>query len=78
MDIKYFADRLNRELTSAGFPKHITDRARAFSKTFKISSYQANSILLGQMLPSDTLLDALSNELEVPISSLCGLQKDKA
>lgn len=74
MKPSHFAERINKELTSAGFPPRTNDRARAFAKLFKISSFQANAILLGQMVPSEKLLRAIAVEFDVKLIEF-GLQE---
>ena len=41
------------------------ERTKAFAKTFKLPSYQANAILIGQRAPTDALLEALAEEFEL-------------
>ncbi len=73
MNIRLFAEKLNRELSSAGFPQNMAERSRAFGKTFKISTYQANAVLLGQMKPSESLLEAVAREFETTPERLLGV-----
>ena len=72
MNIKYFAERINKELNSAGFPLNMDERSKAFAKSFKINAFQASAVLQGKLSPSETLLAALSDEFEVPIDVLMG------
>lgn len=72
MNNKFFSERINKELNAAGFPHNMEERTKAFAKTFKLPTYQANAILLGQRSPSDALLEALAEEFEISQDELRG------
>lgn len=75
MNIKYFADRINKELNSAGFPPNAQERARAFSKAFKVPVHMAGAILAGSMPLTAELTERLAEEFEIPLDELVGTKK---
>ena len=72
---KGFADRLNQCLDETGAPIQIRDRANILSKLLGIQKHQAWSLLSGQQLPSDDLLQQIAQEFEVNIDWLSGTKQ---
>lgn len=72
MTHKLFAERLNKELDDIDFPQHEAERVEAFSTMFHLPKFKAEAILSGNMLPSEELLQAISDELEVNANWLTG------
>lgn len=72
MKVKYFTERVNKELVSAGFPSNETEKAKAFAKVFNVSPYMADSLLHGKMTPSKELLEEIAKEFEVSEAWLSG------
>jgi hypothetical protein len=65
MNIKVFSQRFNRELALLGFPDDLNEKIKAISKVFNINRHLANSLIFGNSLPSDELLDKIASILEV-------------
>lgn len=69
---KIFATRLKQCLDDMGVPAYERERAIAFSKMLDIPRQQAWTLLQGQVLPDDDLLQTIANEFEVDPRWLSG------
>lgn len=65
MNSKVFSQRFNRELATLGFPEELLEKTKAVSKVFGVSRYHANSMIYGNMLPDEEVLDKIASILEV-------------
>lgn len=72
MSNKQFAERINKALDDIGVPQKSDERIDVLSKLVKIPRFKAESLLDGTMLPDQTLLMLLTNELEVTQAWLLG------
>lgn len=72
MSNKQFAERLNRELDNIDAPHPLNERVNAFAKLLHIPKFQAEALLNGNTVPNATLLDVLSEELDVSGDWLLG------
>jgi hypothetical protein len=62
---KDFSFKLNEELDLLGFPLEDHERISALSKVLGIKRFEAASILHGEMLPNDELIDKITTELQI-------------
>lgn len=69
---KTFAERLNQCLNETEAPGPVRDRAIILSKMMEIPRQTAWSLLEGQVLPDEMLLQKFANEFEVDIDWLIG------
>ena len=69
---RYFAQRLNSCLDDTGAPVQTRERIAILSKMLDISKQQAWSLLEGQQLPDQLLLQKIANEFEVDSHWLSG------
>ena len=69
---KHFAQKLNQCLDESEAPTPVRERANILSKMLDIPKQQAWSILEGQQLPEETLLQRIAAEFEVDTKWLCG------
>lgn len=74
---KVFAEKLNKCLDETGAPSQIRERANILSKMLDIPKQQAWSLLDGQQLPDQTLLNTIAEEFEIDYGWLSG-EKQKA
>ncbi len=72
MTNKLFSRRLNEELDEIGMPQRTEDRIELFSKFSKLSKFQAESVLNGNLIPDEPVLKFLAQELEVSLAWLLG------
>ena len=72
MTNKLFSRRLNEELDDIGMPQRTEDRIELFSKFSKLSKFQAESVLNGNLIPEEPVLKFLAQELEVSLAWLLG------
>jgi hypothetical protein len=77
MDRKVFSQRFNSELAVLGFPEHISDKAKAVSKVFEVSTHLATAMIYGQILPSTTQIAKIADILEVCPQWLSGVTEKK-
>lgn len=75
---KRFAERLNKELDSIGFPESTSERIEALSKLMHIPKFKAESYLSGLANPELPVLKNLAQELEVSEEWLLGKSDSKA
>ena len=75
---KRFAERLNRELDSIGFPESSSERIEAFSRLVHIPKFKAESYLNGLANPDQTVLKIIAQELEVNEDWLIGRTDSKS
>lgn len=69
---KHFAEHLNKTLDDLGMPANTRERASILSKMLHIPKQQAWSLVEGQVLPDDDLLQIMATELEVSADWLIG------
>lgn len=69
---KEFAEKLNKCLDESEAPTRVRERAGILSKMLDIPKQQAWSMLEGQVLPEQTLLQRIAVEFEVDMKWLCG------
>ena len=74
---RLFAERLNAELDSIGFPSLHLERVEALSKLLHLPKFKAEALLQGAFTPDPNLLDLLADEFEVSVSWLMGKDKNK-
>ncbi len=74
---RLFSERLNHELNEIGMPERLEERVETFCKVFKTPRFKAESILNGNLLPDEALLQRLSQELEVSSNWLLGQDRSK-
>lgn len=72
MSAKIFSERLNHELDNIGLPERESERVDAFAKLFHIPKYKAEGYLQGLILPDQTLMQIIADELEVDPHWLAG------
>ena len=65
MSSKVFAQRFNRELSTLDFPEELTEKIKAVAKVFGVTRHMANSLIFGQILPAEELLNNIAQILEV-------------
>ena len=65
MNSKTFSQRFNRELSALGFPEEFSEKRKAVSKVFGITSHLAYSLIFGHAVPAVELLDKIAKVLEV-------------
>lgn len=75
MSAKIFAERLNHELDTVGLPQRSGERVEAFAKLFHIPKFKAEGYLRGILIPDQTLLQIMADELEVDPNWLSGKNK---
>jgi hypothetical protein len=69
---KHFADRLNKTLDELDMPTNSKDRASTLAKMLDIPKQQAWTLIDGQAMPNNTLLERIATELEVDSNWLMG------
>lgn len=69
---KEFSHRLSHCLDETGAPAQIRERAIILSKLLDIPKHLAWSMLEGQQLPDEGLLQRIASEFEVETKWLCG------
>jgi hypothetical protein len=62
---KDFSFKLNEELDLLGFPTGDHDRISALSKVLGIKRFEAASILHGEVLPNNEIINKISTELQI-------------
>lgn len=62
---KEIAEKLNQTLDELGLPNNMRERSVVLSKMLNIPKQQAWSLLEGQLLPDNELLDKMTAELEI-------------
>jgi len=77
MNRKIFSERFNRELALMGFPDDVADKTQAIVKTFRVTSYLANGMIFGHLIPSEPQLSKISAALDVSVDWLCGVTDKK-
>jgi hypothetical protein len=70
MKYKHFTAKLHQQLDEIGLPEREDERIDAFAKLFHQPRFKAASILSGQMIPDQELLEKLANEFEVSVNWL--------
>jgi hypothetical protein len=73
---KVFAERLNIGLDNIGLPSLDQDRIEAFARLIKAPKFKAESILHGEYIPGEELLEQIASELEVNVEWLLGKTPD--
>ncbi len=74
---RQFCERLNKELDDIGLPQNSMERVDALAKLLKIPRFQAELLLNGNKKPTDPLISALADELEVQAEWLVGTKVQK-
>ena len=69
---KVFAEKLNKCLDESEAPTLVRERAGILSKMLDIPKQQAWSILEGQLIPEQSLLQRIASEFEVDLKWLSG------
>ncbi len=69
---KIFSQRLNNCLDQTDAPAAIRERAAILSKMLDITKQQAWSLLEGNQLPDQVMLQKIANEFEVEVKWLSG------
>ncbi|MDR3491744.1 MAG: hypothetical protein P4M12_06835 [Gammaproteobacteria bacterium] len=72
---KDFAERLNKCLDELNMPVNSRERSVMLSKMLDIPKQQAWSLIEGQLIPNDVLLQQIADELEVETDWLQGKKK---
>ncbi len=72
MNSKIFYERFNRELALSGFPEELSEKTKAVSKAFEVTSYLANAMIFGHVVPKPEELNKIASVLEVCPDWLCG------
>jgi transcriptional regulator with XRE-family HTH domain len=72
---KHFATQLNIALDDLGIPKASRDRSAILGKMLDIPKQQAWSLLEGQVVPDESLLQRIAAELEIEPDELLGREK---
>ncbi len=72
MTNKLFAERLNQGLDDIGVPSLQHERIEAFAILIDVPRFKAESLLNGQALLDDELLEKIAKELEVQKDWLLG------
>lgn len=72
MNSKVFSERFNRELALSGFPNDLAEKTKAVTKAFNVTSYLANAMIFGHLVPPYDQLDKIASVLEVCPEWLCG------
>lgn len=70
LSAKLFAMKLNQCLDQTDAPVQVRERATVLSKMLDISKQQAWSLIEGQQVPDDELLQKIANEFEVDLKWL--------
>ena len=78
MSYKKFATRFNHELDAIGVTEHELERIETTAKLFKIPKFKAESLIHGNMLPNNELLQNIADEFEVPTKWLLGETDSKS
>jgi len=73
---KLFAERLNQSLDNIGLPNLAQERVEAFARLIKAPKFKAESILHGEFVPNQELLEKIASELEVKMDWLLGKSDD--
>jgi len=69
---RFFAERLNHCLNETGAPVSVRERAAILSKMLDIPKQQAWSLVAGQQLPDNDLMQRIASEFEVDPKWLSG------
>lgn len=77
MNRKVFSQRLNRELSLAGFPDELNEKIKAVAKVFNVTRHLANAMIFGHLLPSTEQMDRIAEILEVCPKWLSGATDKK-
>lgn len=72
---KLFAERLNQCLNETGAPVNVRERAIILGRMIDISKQQAWSLLEGQQLPQENLIEMIAKEFDVDSNWLSGDNK---
>lgn len=67
-----FAERLNLELDNMDVPPETAERIDVLSKLLKVPKFKAETLLSGLTTPDETLLNTLTDVLEVKADWLLG------
>ena len=65
---KRLANEINKSLDDLGAPNNIRERSVVLSKILNVSKQQAWSLLEGQLMPDEALLQHITSELEIDLS----------
>lgn len=65
LNIKLFAEQLNKSLDDLGAPINIRERSVVLSKMLHIPKQQAWGLLEGHIFPDETILQKIAAELEI-------------
>lgn len=68
---KEFAEKLNKCLDESDAPAPVRERASILSKMLDIPKQQAWSMLEGQILPEQSIVQRIAVEFEVDLKWLC-------
>jgi hypothetical protein len=77
MNYLTFQERLNKELSSFGFPLDKDERIKLFSKIFNLSTHTSSSIIYGSIIPEKSMIEKIASELSVSEAWLVGLSNKK-
>lgn len=77
MNRKIFSERFNRELAMMGFPDEVADKTQAIVKSFRVTSYLANGMIFGHLIPPEPHLSKIAAALDVCVDWLCGVTDKK-
>jgi hypothetical protein len=67
---KDFSEQLNKCLDDLGMPAGIRERAIILGKMLNIPKQQLWGLLEGHLIPDETIVQQIANELEIDTSSL--------
>jgi hypothetical protein len=70
LSAKRFAEKLNHCLDETGAPAQVRERAAILSKMLDIPKQQAWSLLEGQQVPDQALMNKIATEFEVDLQWL--------
>lgn len=62
---KHIAKKLNECLDDTGAPSQMRERAIVLSKLIGVTKQQARSLLEGQIMPDQALLDIIAKEFDI-------------
>jgi len=65
LSTKKLAHEINKSLDEIGVPENSKERLAIFSRMLDIPRQQAWSILEGQSIPDEKILEKITNELEI-------------
>jgi hypothetical protein len=65
LSTKKLAHEINKSLDEIGVPENSKERLAIFSRMLDIPRQQAWSLLEGQCIPDEKILEKIANELEI-------------